>query len=52
VRVPVVAEVRQGPSVRYVRLGPQFCVRDPVSAAESLQAMAFTARCSGRLVAA
>ena len=52
VRVPVVAEVRQGPSVRYVRLGPQFCVRDAVSAAESLQAMAFSARCSGRLVAA
>ena len=52
VRVPVVAEVRHGPSVRYVRLGPQFCVRDAVSAAESLQAMAFSARCSGRLVAA
>ena len=52
VRVPVVAEVRQGPSVRYVRLGPQFCVRAAGSAAESLQAMAFSARCSGRLVAA
>ena len=43
VRVPVVAAVRHGSEVRYVRLGPQFCVRNAVAAASYLQEQAFTA---------
>ena len=49
VRVPVVAAVRQGPQVRYVCLGHQFCVRDASAALSSLQQQAFKARCSDRL---
>ena len=49
VRVPVVAQVRQGGQVRYVRLGHQFCVRDAASAATALQSQAFTAQCSAAL---
>lgn len=36
VRVPVVAAVRRGPEVRYVRLGQQFCVKDRVAARKHL----------------
>ena len=43
VRVPVVAAVRHGDDVRYVRLGPQFCVRNAGEAANYLQEQAFTA---------
>ncbi len=43
VRVPVVAAVRQGPQVRYVCLGQQFCVRD-ASAAVPCYAAACPAR--------
>jgi len=50
VRVPVVAAVRQGPQVRYVRFGPQFCVRDAAVAASDLAAKAFTARCTDPLL--
>ena len=50
VKVPVIAEVRNGSSVRFVRLGSQFCVRDAAEASSSLQAQAFRARCSNTLV--
>ena len=50
VKVPVVAEVRQDHSVRYVRLGPQFCVRDASAALESLSAESFSARTSARMI--
>ena len=50
VKVPVVAEVRDGDSVRYVRLGSQFCVRDAGAALEALRNQAFNARCSDGLV--
>ena len=50
VKVPVIAEVRQDDHVRYVRLGPQFCVRDVGLAQSSLKAQAFAARTSGQLV--
>ena len=50
VKVPVVAEVRDGDSVRYVRLGSQFCVRDAAAALEALRNQAFSARCSDGLV--
>jgi DNA polymerase-3 subunit alpha len=50
VKVPVVAEVCLGDSVRYVRLGAQFCVRDPIAAVQALNDQSFTARCSDRLV--
>ena len=50
VKVPVVAEVRQGDTVRYVRLGSQFCVKDVQAAVEALREQAFEARCSDRLV--
>ncbi|MFM7455128.1 MAG: DNA polymerase III subunit alpha, partial [Vulcanococcus sp.] len=52
VRVPVVAMVRLGDQVRYVRLGHQFCVRDSNAALSSLVAQAFQARLSSPLVAA
>jgi DNA polymerase-3 subunit alpha len=52
VRVPVVAMVRLGDQVRYVRLGHQFCVRDSRAALSSLEAQAFQARLSSPLVAA
>ena len=50
IKVPVIAAVRLGESVRYVRLGSQFCVRDPLSASRALQSEQFSARCSGQLV--
>jgi DNA polymerase-3 subunit alpha len=49
VKVPVVAEVCLGDSVRYVRLGAQFCVRDPIAAVQTLNDQSFVARCSKRL---
>ena len=39
VKVPVVAEVRDGDRLCYVRLGTQFCVRDVSSANTSLRPM-------------
>jgi len=50
VKVPVIAEVRLGDSIRFVRLGAQFCVRDAASASRALQSEQFVARCSGQLV--
>merc|ERR1711965_807720 len=50
VKVPVIAEVCLGDSVRYVRLGAQFCVRDPIAAVQTLNDQSFVARCSKRLV--
>ncbi len=52
VKVPVIADVCNGKMHRYVRLGSQFCVRDPLSAAESLKSAAFAARCTERLLVA
>ena len=52
VRVPVVALVRHGVDVRYVRLGQQFCVKDGEAALGTLTAQAFRARFSSPLVAA
>ena len=49
-RVPVVAAVRRGPVVRYVRLGPQFCVKDVAAAQQHLQNSAFTVSCSDPLM--
>ncbi len=51
-RVPVVALVQQGEAVRFVRLGPQFCVSDPAAALDTLTAAAFQARISAPLLAA
>ena len=50
VRVPVVATVRQGNVTRYVRFGPQFCVRDPDLAAKALNNQCFQAVCSDPLL--
>ena len=50
VRVPVVAAVRRGPEVRYVRLGPQFCVKDVVAARKHLQDSSFNVSCSDPLL--
>jgi DNA polymerase-3 subunit alpha len=52
VRVPVLALVRQGDQIRYVRLGQQFCVKDGEAALGTLTAQAFRARFSSPLVAA
>jgi len=52
VRVPVVALVRLGDQVRYVRLGQQFCVKDGEAALGTLTSQAFRARFSSPLVAA
>ena len=43
VKVPVVASVKQGSEVRYVRLGHQFCVGDASAALGSLQIKSFNA---------
>ncbi|BEV36375.1 DNA polymerase III subunit alpha [Synechococcus sp. M16CYN] len=50
VKVPVIAEIRLGDMVRYVRFGAQFCVRDPIEAIQALNDQSFSARCSERLV--
>ena len=49
VRVPVVASVTRGESVRYVKLGPQFCVNDLQGAINSLESSKFQARSSDKL---
>jgi len=51
-RVPVVAMVRDNASLRYVRLGPQFCVDNPTAALATLNEAAFAARVSSPLLAA
>jgi len=50
VRVPVVAAVRRGSDVRYVRLGPQFCVRDVAAAQKHLLESSFRVSCSDPLL--
>ena len=50
VKVPVIAAVRDGHSVRYVRLGSQFCVKDAEAALQALKTQAFTARHSEPMV--
>ncbi|WP_320676602.1 DNA polymerase III subunit alpha [Prochlorococcus sp. MIT 1300] len=52
IKVPVVAAVRQGTNIRYVRLGHQFCVGDAGAALSSLEDQAFNARFSERLLVA
>ncbi len=51
VKVPVVASIRNGSNVRYVRLGHQYCVKDVMAAVSSLEKMDFNAKCSEKLVA-
>ncbi len=51
-KVPVVAEVRQGEQSRFVRLGHQFCVADAVAAAQTLSSADFQVRISSPLLAA
>ena len=51
-RVPVVALVRDGSELRFVRLGPQFCISDPAAALTTLSAADFKARLSDTLLAA
>ena len=50
IRVPVVAALREGSDVRYVRFGHQFCVRDVSAAIDSLKKKSFLASCSGCLI--
>ena len=50
VKVPVVAAVREGPQVRYVRLGHQFCVGDVDAAITSLNSNSFKASFSENLL--
>jgi DNA polymerase-3 subunit alpha len=42
-RVPVVARVRASGRSRFVRLGPQFCVSDGLSALQTLESAQFSA---------
>jgi DNA polymerase-3 subunit alpha len=51
-RVPVVALVRHNDEIRFVRLGPQFCVADVAAALDTLTSADFRARISSPLVAA
>jgi DNA polymerase-3 subunit alpha len=51
-RVPVVALVRHNDEIRFVRLGPQFCVADVAAALDTLTSADFQARISSPLVAA
>ena len=41
VKVPVVASIKDGKTLRYVRLGLQFCVCDPDAAMNSLKKKSF-----------
>jgi len=50
VKVPVVVVVRDGENVKYVRLGHQFCVKDPNQVVESLKNISFKATCSESLI--
>ncbi len=48
-RIPVVAQVRQGDQSRFVRLGHQFCVADASAALQTLASAEFQARISSPL---
>ncbi len=50
VKVPVVAAIRVGKDIKYVRLGHQFCVKNPEKVVESLKSISFNASCSSSLV--
>ena len=50
VKVPVVASIKENNNIRYVRLGHQFCVKDPNALVESLRKNSFQASCSKSLV--
>ncbi|KGG21834.1 DNA polymerase III subunit alpha [Prochlorococcus marinus] len=50
VKVPVVASIKGINSIRYVRLGHQFCVKDANALVESLKEISFNASCSKSLV--
>ncbi|ABX08630.1 DNA polymerase III subunit alpha [Prochlorococcus marinus] len=50
VRVPVVAVIRDGSNIKYIRLGHQFCVKDAAAAVKSLQNSSFKASFSESLV--
>ena len=50
VKVPVIAAVRNGEEVRYVKLGNQFCVGDVNAALESLRNKSFKASPSKQLL--
>ncbi len=51
VKVPVVAAIKKGGNVRYVRLGHQFCVGDAPAALATLQHQSFNASYSENLLA-
>ena len=50
VKVPVIAAVRKGEQVKYVKLGNQFCVCDINAAIESLKDKSFKVTSSGDLL--
>ncbi|KGG15064.1 MULTISPECIES: DNA polymerase III subunit alpha [unclassified Prochlorococcus] len=50
IKVPVVAAIKDDKSIKYVRLGHQFCVKDPNALIESLRQNSFKANCSNRLI--
>ncbi len=50
VKVPVVAAIKGNNSIKYVRLGHQFCVKDPNALIESLRKSSFKANWSKSLV--
>ncbi len=50
IKVPVVASIKTANSIKYVRLGHQFCVKDPNALIDSLRKISFQASCSKSLV--
>ncbi|WP_269623144.1 DNA polymerase III subunit alpha [Prochlorococcus marinus] len=50
VKVPVVAVIKDYKKNKYIRLGHQFCVKDPNALIESLNQISFNATCSKSLV--
>ncbi len=50
IKVPVVAAIKSEKHVKYVRLGHQFCIKDPNALIESLRKISFNASCSKSLV--
>ena len=50
VKVPVVAAINDVRGIKYVRLGHQFCVKDPKALIDALRKSSFQASCSESLV--
>ena len=50
VRVPVVASLKKGDEIRYVKLGDQFCVKDADSTMDLLKEKSFRVRASKSLI--